>query len=177
MSKKRTVIHDKKSKKVSRQRKYDGFLYNLFSGETIESLKSQRDKLKKQLEDEQKKRESNKKADIEKKKLEDEIKKSKEIDKLLEDEQKQTIKDEIATLKRQIKDIQSGKQETRPVIMRDEKMALSNDPNQNIPDIQNTKTLGKIEDGESTSVSEIASSVVLVGGFITGVVMLFNNKD
>ena len=176
MVKKRTVIHDKKSKKVSRQRKYDGFLYNLFSGETIESLKSQRDKLKKQLEDEQKKRESNKKADIEKKKLEDEIKKSKEIDKLLEDEQKQTIKDEIATLKRQIKDIQSGKQETRPV-MRDEKMSSSNDPNQNIPDIQNTKTLDKIEDGESTSVSEIASSVVLVGGFITGVVMLFNNKD
>jgi chromosome segregation ATPase len=176
MVKKRTVIHDRKSKKVSRQRKYDGFLDNLFGGETIESLKSQRDKLKKQLEDEKMKRESKKKADIEKKKLEDETKRSKEIDKLLEDEQKQQIKNEIATLKRQIKDIQSGTQETRPTL-RDEKMALSNDPNQNIPDIQNTKTLDKIEDDESTTVSEIAASVVLVGGFITGVVMLFNNKD
>ena len=176
MVKKRTVIHDRKSKKVSRQRKYDGFLDNLFGGETIESLKSQRDKLKKQLEDEKMKRESKKKADIEKKKLEDETKRSKEIDNLLEDEQKQQIKNEIATLKRQIKDIQSGKQETRPTL-RDEKMAFSNDPNQNIPDIQNTKTLDKIEDDESTTVSEIAASVVLVGGFITGVVMLFNNKD
>jgi alanyl-tRNA synthetase len=213
MVKKRTVIHDRKSKKVT-ERKHDGFV-NLFGGETIESLKAQRDKLIKQLENEKKKKESNDK----KQKLENETKKSKEIDKLLEDEQKQKIKDEINNLKKKIKDINyPEKQEiiAKPVVIDSEDfpnktdrsslplqvaspiypnikntsveniIENNNDPNiQNIPvpniirnnnDIK-SKSSNKVDRrSESTSFIEMTTSFVLVGGFLTGVVMLLN-KD
>lgn len=197
---KRTVLHDRKSKKVKRNKQNDGFL-NLFRGETVESLKSERDKLKKQLEDEKKKRDERTKLDDERRKIEDERRKmedekrrSQEINKLLEDDQKQKIKEEIDELKKQIKEVKyQGKiipkqdsYATQVVIDDNNKVFIQNSFPQNpvqpikVEDViieTPTKLSNKIERTQDTSVLEIATSFVLFGGFLTGVIVLLNNKN
>ena len=211
MATKTTVIHDRKSRKVKRNKKHDGG-FNLFGGETVESLKSERDKLKKQLNDEKNKKEERKrsedertKKEDERKKKEDERKKSKEIDKLLEDEQKQKIKEEIYNLKNQIKEVkypgsipkQDSKTSAVPVVIDSDDFFEKTDKNSLPPQmvfpvkpiyptitnadiiVEAPKELSnKMErTTKDTSVFEIATSFVLFGGFLTGVIVLLNDKN